>query len=73
MALTIQHRIILNTFNRQSTKTKLDNILCVSNFRLHMFSNFEATIQTFLRLIFVYRGFFCLQLETDLSVSCFER
>ena len=37
-----------------------------------MFSNFEATIQTFLRLIFVYRGFFCLQLETNLSVSCFK-
>ena len=61
MVLTIQHRIILNTFNRQSTKAKLDNILCASNFRLHMFSNFEATIQIFVRLIFVYRGFFCLQ------------
>ena len=34
MVLTIQHHIILNTFNRQSTKTKLDNILCVSNFHL---------------------------------------
>ena len=29
MVLTIQHRTILNTFNRQSTKTKLDNILCI--------------------------------------------
>ena len=34
MVLTIQHHIILNTFNRQSTKTKLDSILCVSNFYL---------------------------------------
>ena len=54
-------------------KQALNNILCASNFLLHMFSNSKATIQTFLRVIFVYRGFFCLKLETNLSVSCFER
>lgn len=47
--ITVQHRIMLNTFNRQSTRTVHDNMLCVSNFRLLMFSNFVAAIQTFLR------------------------
>ena len=37
MVLTIQQGIILNTFNRQSRRIKLDNILCASNFRLLKF------------------------------------
>ena len=49
MVVTIRHCVILNTFNRQSTKI-LDNIQSASNFGMHTFSNFEATIQTFLHL-----------------------
>ena len=33
--ITIQHCIILDTFNRQSTKPKQDSILCVSNFPMN--------------------------------------
>ena len=47
MVVTIRHCVILNTFNRQSTKI-LDNIQSASNFGLHTFSNFDAKIQTFL-------------------------
>ena len=39
MVVTFQHCVIINTFNRQSTKTKQDNILCASNFHVEMFSN----------------------------------
>ena len=38
--VTVQHRIILNTFNKQCTKTIQDDILFVSNFR-RVFSNFD--------------------------------
>ena len=50
MMVTIQHSIILNTFNRQSTKPLQDSILCVSNFHIYMLSNVDATIQAFLCL-----------------------
>lgn len=47
--ITIQHCIILDTFNRQFTKPKQDSILCVSNFHIYMLSN-VTTIQAFLCL-----------------------
>ena len=40
MMVIVQHRIILNTFNKQCTKTIQDDILFVSNFR-RVFSNFD--------------------------------
>ena len=40
MIVTIQNRIILNTFSRQPTKKTIQgNIMCVSNFHVHMFTN----------------------------------
>ena len=50
MLITVQNRIILNTFKRQSAKKFQDNMLRVSNFRMHIFSNSDATIQIFLQL-----------------------
>ena len=35
ITIMIQHCIILDTFNRQSTKLKQDSILCVSNFPMN--------------------------------------
>ena len=35
ITIMIQHCIILDTFNRQSTKPKQDSILCVSNFPMN--------------------------------------
>ena len=52
MMATIQTRI-LNTFSTQGTKMMQGNIMCVSNFHVHMFGNvleFDATIQTFIPL-----------------------
>ena len=39
MILTFQNRIILNTFSRQPIKTMQGNIMWLSNFHLHMFTN----------------------------------
>ena len=39
MILTFQNRIILNTFSRQPIKTIQGNIMWLSNFHLHMFTN----------------------------------
>ena len=50
MAVTTQHCLVLHTFNQQSIKIIQANILCASNFRMHMFSNFNVTIKTFLPL-----------------------
>ena len=50
MAVTTQHCLVLHTFNQQSIKIIQANILCASNFHMHMFSNFKVTIKTFLPL-----------------------
>ena len=53
MLVTIQTRI-LNTSSKQGTKIIQGNIMCVSNFHMDIgsetFSNFDATIQTFVLL-----------------------
>ena len=37
MVVTIQHCIVLNTFNKRSTKITLDHIQSASNFSIHTF------------------------------------
>ena len=53
MLVTIQ-TCTLNTFSKQGTKIIQGNIMCVSNFHMDIgsetFSNFDATIQTFVLL-----------------------
>lgn len=49
LMVTIQYHIILNTFNRQSTRKIQDNFLCVINFDMHVFSNFDTICEPGLR------------------------
>ena len=80
MMVTIQNHVILSAFNRQSTKTIQDNVLCVSNFHTLMFSNvlkFDAMIQTFFPwpcqiLVFsIHSSLFDLQLLKAFALQMF--